>query len=229
MKKVLSAFALIIVSIFGLTNNASAGFVQEFTATGQDVICLTGNPTNPTALCSTFYSTVNPAIAGAFVPIPAGTVVASFYEFNDSFNADNFFFQQNETTVFNPTFPTGYDSVSTLLTGLTVSAGNPPARVPGPISSLTFFKNGPGYTETITLLDGTFAKRTANFGSPGSSCGGAVLFGSSICLVTEGNNGLVNISYANISRRTIEVPIPSSLLLLAVGLCAFGFGFARRR
>jgi hypothetical protein len=67
----------------------------------------------------------------------------------------------------------------------------------------------------------------------GSTCGngfgGPVLMGSSsICLVTERNNALINISYATITRRATEVPIPGTLMLLLIGFAAVAFQMRRR-
>jgi hypothetical protein len=230
MKSFATSFVLGISLSVGSISTASAGFVQEFVATGEDVRCLQTTSVPPAAvLCSSFFS--GTTSAGAFVPLAAGTVVASFYEFDGTSNSDSFFFQQNGALVMNPTFPLGYDAASTLLSGVTVFASNSPIGVPNPISALTIFKNGPTYQESVSFLDGTSLRRTTYFG--GSTCGngfgGPVLMGSSsICLVTERNNALINISYATIARRATQVPIPGTLMLLLIGFGAVAFQMRRR-
>jgi hypothetical protein len=114
-----STLALSLLSCFA--GAANAGYIVDFLASGEELQCLGANGPQP---CSSL------APGGLFTPLPAGTLLASFYSSDDG-NKSTFFFSQSPTELISTVTGSSFDAAFSALSGAFVQTSNPPTAVPG--------------------------------------------------------------------------------------------------
>jgi hypothetical protein len=204
--------AAISIALFsGAQTAANAGYIVDFIATGEPLRCAGGAVLVD---CST--------LDAIFTPLPAGTILASFYSYNDGPKNTFRFIQSSGNVVESRVSPLAFDAATTRLSGALVLTSSNPVAVPGFSNYSLIFDFG-NFFESFTTVGGVSSSTNAGIGM----CPTAVQPSSTRCSFTSGTVNS-NVSSFTGRVRPFEVPLPASAALVGLGLIGL-FGLRKSR